>query len=330
MDASILKMAVDSTLKELPTGKTFYIGFDPTADSLHIGSLYPILVAKHLISLGNKCIVVIGNSTAKIGDPSGKDKERTLLDPNIVEQNSFCLEKQIRFLLREEVLQNSVKFIRNSDWLDSFETIAFLRFVGKHVSINELLNKSSIQKRLEKGLSLTEFLYPVLQAFDFAYLAKNHNCSLQIGGSDQWGNICLGMDLARKIFEIEDVGGLTFPLITKEDGTKFGKSEEGANIWLDSSKTTPFDLHQFFFNLTDPMADKLCELFSIAFNEEEMKILKDTELKNKNERAKQKLLSKFVLKIVHNITEIPIPVVKTQTKNIRELLVEVGFCFKQK
>lgn len=282
--------------KERVTG---YIGFDPTADSLHIGSLVPILLLVHLQKAGHKPIALIGGATGMIGDPSGKSEERNLLDEATLQKNvegiKMQLEKFIDFKLDKE---NSAEMANNYDWFKDFNFIHFLRDIGKHITINYMMAKESVKKRVESdsGISYTEFAYQLMQGYDFLWLFKNKNCKLQMGGSDQWGNITTGSELIRKKTG-QDAFAFTCPLIKKSDGSKFGKTEKG-NVWLDAEKTSPYQFYQFWFNSTDEDAGKWLRIFTFLTKEE---ILETEELHrhNPSERALQKKLAEEVTRFVH-------------------------------
>lgn len=233
-----------------------YVGIDPTADSLHIGHLVPLQLLYHLAQMGVQPIVVIGGATARIGDPSGKKAERPLLPPEVVQANVLKLTDQIK-----KLLPFPFTLLDNYDWLGRFGLLDFLRIVGKHITVSYLLAKESVQSRLESGISFTEFAYPLLQAYDFYYLFRTRGCRLQIGGGDQWGNITTGIELIRKLTG-EETYGLTCPLLIRADGTKFGKSESGENIWLDAEKTSPYRFYQFWLNQADADMPKLLGIFS--------------------------------------------------------------------
>lgn len=318
LSAHIVSTTVDANTIDTLTDKTFYIGFDPTSDSLHIGSLWPLIVTKHLINQGNKAIVLIGTGTAKIGDPSGKTQERTLMSEEQIRANSDRLRAQIESIIGTE----NVTFVANGDWLDGINLINFLRDVGKHISVNEMLTKTSVRKRLETGLSLTEFMYSAFQGLDFSWLAKAHGCQFQIGGSDQWGNIVSGIDITRRLHGIE-VQAFTFDLLIKEDGTKFGKTAEGTSVWLDREKTSPEQMKQFFFNLSDEMAFKLCEKFCLLFNESQLERFKNAEVGSA--RPFQHLLIEFVLNMVHGTTKTELEEIKVDGGiALRDLLIVAG------
>lgn len=233
-----------------------YVGIDPTADSLHIGHLAPLQLLYHLAQLGIRPIVVIGGATACIGDPSGKKSERPLLPIETVQSNASKLIQQV-----QKLLPFPLTIVNNYDWLGKYSLIDFLRDVGKHITVSYLLAKETIHSRLESGISFTEFSYPVLQAYDFLYLFREKGCRLQIGGSDQWGNITTGIELIRKLTG-EEAYGITCPLLTRADGTKFGKSEGGENVWLSPEKTSPYRFYQFWLNQPDSDMEKLLKVFS--------------------------------------------------------------------
>lgn len=260
-----------------------YVGIDPTADSLHIGHLVPLQLLYHLAQLGIQPIVLVGGATARIGDPSGKKSERPLLPAEVVEANAQALAAQL-----QKLLPFPFTLVDNFSWLGSFALLDFLRDVGKHVTVSYLLAKETIQSRLESGISFTEFSYPLLQAYDFYALFRRYGCRLQIGGADQWGNITTGIALIRKLTG-EEVYGMTCPLLTKADGTKFGKTEGGENIWLSSERTSPYRFYQFWLNQSDADIPKLLYVFSWK-SEVEIE-----ELLQKHEEAPEKRLAQRVL-----------------------------------
>ncbi len=230
----------EQLLKEKTVG---YIGFDPTADSLHIGNLVQIMTLVHFQHAGHKPFALVGGATGMVGDPSGKSAERNLLSEDVLQHNQECVKKQLEKFIDFSPSANSAEIVNNYDWFKSLTFLDFIRDVGKHLSVNYMMAKDSVQNRLETGLSFTEFSYQLVQGYDFYWLYKNKNCKLQIGGSDQWGNIVTGTELIRR----KDGGeafALTTPLIKKADGTKFGKTEQG-NVWLDPKKTSPYKFYQF-------------------------------------------------------------------------------------
>ena len=241
-----------------------YIGFDPTADSLHVGSLLPITLLMRLQRAGHKPIALVGGATGMIGDPSGKSAERNLLDVATIQKNCEGIKKQLsQFLNFDPSVSNAAELVNNYEWFESFSFLEFIRDIGKHISVNYMMSKDSVQKRLETGISFTEFTYQLIQGYDFYYLRKNKNVKLQMGGADQWGNIVTGTELIRRK-EAGDAFAFTCKLITKSDGTKFGKSE-GGNIWLDPAKTSPYQFYQFWLKLSD--ADVVNMAFVFSFKE---------------------------------------------------------------
>jgi tyrosyl-tRNA synthetase len=244
--------------KEMTAG---YIGFDPTADSLHVGSLLPITLLMRLQRAGHKPIALVGGATGMIGDPTGKSAERNMLDMDTLQKNCDGIRKQLeKFLDFDETKPNAAEMVNNYDWLKDYTFLDFIRDIGKHITVNYMLSKDSVQKRMEHGLSFTEFTYQLIQGFDFYYLNKTKNVKLQMGGADQWGNIVTGTELIRRKGRSEGFA-FTGPLITKSDGSKFGKSE-GGNIWLDPALTSPFQFYQFWIKLPDADAERMAYTFS--------------------------------------------------------------------
>lgn len=255
-----------------------YVGIDPTADSLHIGHLVGIMMLKHLQLSGHKPFVLIGGATGMIGDPSGKSEERNLLDEVTLRKNQAGLTKQIARLLDfNESLPNAAVAVNNYDWMKEFTFLSFIRDIGKHITVNYMMAKDSVKKRLTgeagDGMSFTEFTYQLVQGYDFLYLYQNHNCKLQMGGSDQWGNITTGTELIRRKSGGEAFA-LTCPLITKADGSKFGKTESG-NIWLDPDKTSPYRFYQFWLNTSDADAEKYIKIFTLYTKDEINKMVEE-------------------------------------------------------
>lgn len=273
-----------------------YCGFDVTADSLHIGHLLPLITLKRFAQYNHKIIAVLGSATSLIGDPSGKKSERKLQSEEIVQQWDSAIKKQLNNLLKAEIQENKAVIIENSEWLKKLSLLSFIRDIGKHFSLGYMLAKESVKSRLEIGISFTEFSYMLLQAYDFWWLYKNYNCELQIGGSDQWGNITAGIDLIQKL-ENKNVYGLTLPLLLKSDGTKFGKTEGGA-IWLDSSKTSVYQFYQFLINTDDRDVIKLLK-FLTFFSAEEIKELEESVKNQPEKRLAQKKLAQELTKLVH-------------------------------
>jgi len=243
-----------------------YVGIDPTADSLHIGHLVGIMMLKHLQLAGHKPLALVGGATGMIGDPSGKSEERNLLSEEILRRNEAGIKKQLEKLLDFNDAKNSAEMVNNYDWMKEFSFLDFVRDIGKHITVNYMMAKDSVKKRLETGLSFTEFSYQLVQGYDFLYLNEHKNCKLQMGGSDQWGNITTGTELIRRKSG-GDAYALTCPLITKADGGKFGKTEEG-NIWLDPARTSPYKFYQFWLNTSDEDAEKYIRIFTLFSKEE--------------------------------------------------------------
>ena len=241
-----------------------YIGFDPTSDSLHIGSLVPILLLVHLQKAGHKPYALVGGATGMVGDPSGKSEERNLLSEEILAHNIAGVQKQLsHFLNFDSTLPNAAEMVNNYDWFKDFNFLSFIREVGKHITVNYMMAKDSVKKRIEgdTGMSFTEFTYQLIQGYDFYWLYKNKNCKVQMGGSDQWGNITTGTELIRRKIG-GDAFAFTCPLIKKADGGKFGKTEKG-NIWLDASKTSPYQFYQFWLNASDEDANAWIKIFTL-------------------------------------------------------------------
>ncbi|MFZ0546020.1 MAG: tyrosine--tRNA ligase, partial [Candidatus Promineifilaceae bacterium] len=275
---------------------TLYIGFDPTADSLHVGSLLPILLLRRFQLAGHNPIAVVGGGTGLIGDPSGKANERTLNTKDIVQEWTDSIRRQLERFLDFDSPTNPAQIVSNYDWLGQLEMIDFLRDIGKHFTIGTMLAKESVRSRLEAGISFTEFAYMILQAYDFLQLNEQYNCELQAGGSDQWGNITAGIDLIRRI-RGESAYGLTVPLVTKSDGTKFGKTEGGA-IWLDPEKTTPYQFYQFWINSNDEDVIGYLKFFTFLSHEEILALEQEVQEKPW-ERAAQRTLAREVTTLVH-------------------------------
>lgn len=278
---------------------TAYVGFDPTADSLHIGSLVPILLLVHLQKAGHKPIALIGGATGMVGDPSGKSEERNMLSEEELNKNVAGVKAQLeKFLIFDKSLPNAAELTNNYDWFKSISFLDFIREAGKHITVNYMMAKDSVKKRLESenGMSFTEFTYQLVQGYDFYWLYKNKQCKLQMGGSDQWGNIVTGTELIRR-----KMGGEAFaftcPLIKKADGGKFGKTEKG-NIWLDATKTTPFQFYQFWLNASDSDAANWIKIFTFLSEEYIIEIIKNHE-SNPAERILQKKLAEELTIFIH-------------------------------
>ena len=274
-----------------------YIGFDPTSDSLHIGSLVQIMILVHLQKAGHKPVVLMGGATGMVGDPSGKSKERNLLDEKILNNNLLLVQKQLENFLDFDCGENSAEIVNNYDWIKEFSFLDFIRDVGKHISINYMLAKDSVKSRLDTGMSFTEFSYQLVQGYDFYWLWKNKNCKVQLGGSDQWGNIVTGTELIRRKGE-EQVFAVTTPLIKKTDGGKFGKTEKG-NIWLDKTKTSPYKFYQFWLNSSDEDAKQYIKIFTLKSQEEIVKLISEHE-ETPHLRILQKAIADEVTLRVHN------------------------------
>ncbi len=282
--------------KEMTSG---YIGFDPTSDSLHIGSLVPILLLVHLQKAEHKPYALVGGATGMIGDPSGKSEERNLLSEDVLQRNQNGVKKQLeKFLNFDKSKPNAAVMVNNYDWFKEVNFLHFIRDVGKHISVNYMMAKESVKKRIEgdSGISFTEFTYQLIQGYDFYWLYTNYNCKLQMGGSDQWGNITTGTELIRR-----KTGGEAFaftcPLLTKSDGGKFGKTEKG-NVWLDAKKTSPYQFYQFWLNASDEDAKKWIQLFTFL-SKEDIDELNAQHAGNEAQRGLQKALAKELTVFVH-------------------------------
>ena len=281
---------------------TAYVGIDPTADSLHIGHLVSVMMMKHLQMAGHKPIFVIGGATGMIGDPSGKSLERNLLDEDTIQKNMAGIKAQLsKFIDFNSNEPNAAIMVNNYDWMKNFSFLDFIREVGKHITVNYMMSKDSVKKRLSadstNGMSFTEFTYQLVQGYDFLYLRRNYNCLLQMGGSDQWGNITTGGELIRR----KDGGeayGLTWPLMTKSDGKKFGKTESG-NVWLDPRRTSPYKFYQFWLNVSDSDAERYIKIFT-SIEKEEIEALVAEHQQAPHLRALQKRLAKEVTIMVHS------------------------------
>ncbi|HVY73944.1 MAG TPA: tyrosine--tRNA ligase [Puia sp.] len=300
MVQDIMPGTEEQLTKECTSG---YIGFDPTADSLHIGSLVPILLLVHLQKAGHRPVALVGGATGMVGDPSGKSEERNLLDEETLQKNLAGVRKQLeKYLDFDPALPNAALMVNNYDWFRDMQFLTFIRDVGKHITVNYMMAKDSVKKRLEgsSGMSFTEFTYQLVQGYDFYWLYKNKNCKLQMGGSDQWGNITTGTELIRR-----KAGGEAFaftcPLLTKSDGGKFGKTEKG-NIWLDPQKTSPYQFYQFWLNAADEDAAKWIRIFTFLKHDEIDQIIRQHEA-NPGERTLQKILAKEVTSFIHGREE---------------------------
>ncbi|MFH0895410.1 MAG: tyrosine--tRNA ligase [Bacteroidota bacterium] len=281
-------------MKEVTSG---YIGFDPTSDSLHVGSMAQIMTLIFFQLAGHKPFALVGGATGMVGDPSGKSQERNLLNEDELRYNESCIRKQLEKFLDFNCGLNSAEMVNNYDWFKDYSFLHFIRDVGKHLSINYMMAKDSVQNRLENGMSFTEFSYQLVQGYDFYWLWKNRNCKLQMGGSDQWGNIVTGTELIRRM-SAGNAFALTTQLIKKADGTKFGKTESG-NIWLDPKKTSPYAFYQFWLNSSDADAAAFIKTFTLN-EKEEIDVLIAQHTLAPHERALQKALAKDITCRVHS------------------------------
>ena len=294
---------IPGTDEYLRSKKTIgYIGFDPTSDSLHIGSLVPIFILKHFQNHGHTPIVLLGGATGMIGDPSGKSDERNLLDKEVLDYNEKKLTKQFeKFLDFKSKKSNKAILVNNYNWMKKFSIIDFSRDIGKHITVNYMMAKESVKKRISKdttqGMSFTEFTYQLIQGYDFLHLYKEMKCMLQMGGSDQWGNITTGTELIRRK-ENEKVFAMTCPLIKKSDGSKFGKSE-GGNIWLDKEKTSVYKFYQYWLNISDEDAVNYVKVFTFL-NEHEIEDLINEHQKDKSKRLLQNKIADSITSMVHS------------------------------
>lgn len=295
MIQDIMPGTEDQLNKEITAG---YIGFDPTANSLHIGSLVPILLLVHLQRAGHKPIALVGGATGMIGDPSGKKEERKLLTEEDVYYNADCIKKQLSHFLDFNAENNPAVLVNNADWFKEISTISFLRDAGKYLTVSYLLSKGFIKDRMsqDQEISFTEFNYILMQAYDFMWLYQHHECKIQMGGSDQWGNITAGAELIRKKLKGQAFA-FTCPLITKADGGKFGKTEEG-NVWLDAEKTTPYQFYQFWLNASDEDAEKWIKIFTFL-TRDAIEMLIHEHKKDRSARVLQKTLAQEVTLFVH-------------------------------
>lgn len=284
--------------KEMTSG---YVGFDPTADSLHIGNLVPIILLVHLQRAGHKPFALVGGATGLVGDPSGKSKERQLLDTSIIDHNLNCQKAQLEKFLDFDCGANSAEMVNNHDWFKEIGFLEFIRDVGKHISVNYMMAKESVKQRITKGISFTEFSYQLIQGYDFCWLNANRDVKLQMGGSDQWGNITTGTEMVRRINQGESFA-LTAPLVKKADGSKFGKSE-GGNVWLDPKKTSPYLFYQFWLNTTDEDCANYIRVFTFK-DKVEIESLEAQHAENPGARLLQKALAEEITTYVHGKEEL--------------------------
>ena len=274
-----------------------YVGIDPTADSLHIGHLVSVMLLKHLQCSGHKPLLVVGGATGMIGDPSFKSEERKLLTNEEIAHNVLGIKKQLSKFLDFESPNNAAELLNNYDWTKDYTFLEFIRDIGKHLTVNYMMAKDSVKRRIETGLSFTEFSYQLLQGFDFLHLYQHNNCRLQMGGSDQWGNITTGVELIRRVTGGEAFG-LTCPLIKKADGGKFGKTEKG-NVWLDPNRTSPYAFYQFWLNCSDEDSKKFIRIFTL-FSKEDIETMEQEHDQNPHLRVLQKALAKDLTIRVHS------------------------------
>ena len=282
-----------------------YVGFDPTADSLHIGNLVPIMLLAHYQRCGHKPVALVGGATGMIGDPSGKSAERNLLDEATLRHNQEAIKKQLAHFLDFESNQpNAALMVNNYDWMKDFSFLDFIRDVGKHITVNYMMAKDSVKNRISsdsnEGMSFTEFTYQLVQGYDFLHLYQAHKCTIQMGGSDQWGNITTGTELIRRIGNGKGFA-ITCPLITKSDGSKFGKSE-GGNVWLDPKRTSPYKFYQYWLNSSDEDAEKYIKIFTFL-EQEEINSLIETHKEQPHLRQLQKRLAQEITTMVHGVED---------------------------
>jgi tyrosyl-tRNA synthetase len=281
--------------KETVTG---YIGFDPTSDSLGVGNLVQVTTLMHFQRAGHKPIALVGGATGMVGDPSGKSAERNMLSEEILQHNLNCQKKQLEKFLDFDCGKNSAEIVNNYDWFRDVKFLDFIRDVGKHITVNYMLAKDSVKNRLENGMTFMEMAYQLVQGYDFYHLYYAKNCKLQMGGSDQWGNIVTGTELLRRKGRVEDAFALTTPLIKKSDGTKFGKTESG-NLWLDRNKTSPYAFYQFWLNASDEDAKNYIRIFSLK-NQQEIESIESEHLNAPHLRLLQKALADEITTRVHS------------------------------
>ncbi|MCZ8020278.1 MAG: tyrosine--tRNA ligase [Cyclobacteriaceae bacterium] len=297
----LLHDIIPGTEEQLAKEKTSgYIGFDPTADSLHIGHLAQIMTLLNFQKAGHKPFALVGGATGMVGDPSGKSAERNLLSEDVLNHNVACVKKQLEKFLEFGKGDNAAELVNNYDWFKEFGFLQFIRDVGKHITVNYMMSKDSVQKRLESGLSFTEFTYQLVQGYDFYHLYLHKGCKLQMGGSDQWGNIVTGTELIRRKADSEAYA-LTTKLITKADGTKFGKTE-GGNVWLDPAKTSPYKFYQYWLNVSDADASNFIRIFT-QFGKNEIEGLEAEHNQVPHLRILQKALAKDITCRVHSIED---------------------------
>lgn len=290
----IMPGTAEQLTKEMTAG---YIGFDPTADSLHIGNLVPVMLLVHLQRAGHKPVALVGGATGMVGDPSGKSAERQLLGEEVLNHNLAGQKAQLEKFLDFNCGDNSAEIVNNYDWFKDFTFLDFIRDVGKHITVNYMMSKDSVKNRLESGMSFTEFTYQLVQGYDFYHLYQNKNCKIQMGGSDQWGNIVTGTELIRRKAQGEAYA-LTAPLIKKADGSKFGKSE-GGNVWLDRERTSPYKFYQYWLNTSDEDASSFIRIFTLL-DQESIVALEGEHAEAPHMRVLQKALAEDVTKRIHS------------------------------
>jgi len=308
---------------------SLYCGIDPTADSMHIGHLLPFLTLRRFQQAGHRPIVLVGGATGLIGDPSGKSEERNLQTLEAVQHNVDSIKVQLQNIF-DFSGENGAIMVNNYDWAGSMDIVTFLRDFGKHVGVNYMLAKDTISSRLDTGISFTEFTYTILQAMDFVHLFEKHNCKMQIGGSDQWGNITTGLELIRKMMpEGSKAFGVTIPLVTKADGTKFGKTESGA-IWLDAEKTSPYEFYQFWINTADADVIKYLKFFTFL-SKEEIEALEVAVQEEPHLRKAQKALAEEMTRLIHGqesldqAIKISAALFSGDVKNLTGIEIQQGF-----
>ena len=295
----VMPGAEDHLLEQM---RSAYVGFDPTADSLHIGNLVPIMLLAHYQHCGHKPFALVGGATGMIGDPSGKSTERNFLDEKTLRHNQESIKKQLaHFLDFDSGEKNAAVLVNNYDWMKDFSFLDFIRDVGKHITVNYMMAKDSVKNRISAessdGMSFTEFTYKLVQGYDFLHLFKTHDCTIQMGGSDQWGNITTGTELIRRVGNGKGFA-ITCPLITKSDGSKFGKSE-GGNVWLDPKRTSPYKFYQYWLNSSDEDAEKYIKIFTFL-EEEDIKSLIEAHKEHPHLRQLQKRLAQEITTMVHS------------------------------
>lgn len=296
----MLKDMTPGTAEQLSKEPTIgYVGFDPTADSLHIGNLVPIMLLVRFQQAGHTPVALVGGATGMVGDPSGKSEERNLLSEDILRHNQACIKKQLEKFLKFDGVENPAQIVNNYDWFKEMGFLEFIRDVGKHLTVNYMMAKDSVKNRLDQksGLSFTEFTYQLVQGYDFYWLLKNKQCKLQMGGSDQWGNITTGTELIRRM-GAGDAFALTCPLIARSDGKKFGKSEKG-NVWLDPEKTSPFEFYQFWRRAVDQDASNYIRIFTML-GEEEIQSIEEEHAKDPGRALLQTRLAEEMTVLVHS------------------------------